>query len=481
MPDLETIESSESEPSNPPSLSSSPSADGSPFTTSDSAISELYKHATRIRESVDEGVANYLLQIEARRAEEKMREQALAAFPNSDFHEPVEHYVDEEEDSDEMEIDDRPATWEGHDEEEFGLPKSRHRESTNVNWELREMQNHHEQLEQERNAAKTTQRRKSTQQSPWWNPAAQDFASEGDGRDPEMIKMRDRARPPMLGGDIRFPRSASPEPARFDVTQGSHTLRSQMCYLSEQSAANEDHEGLWGNQPHKGPSQHSHRSSNGQGLWGGFCVDDHKDQGGLSPPVGQTGLMTPRIESGNPFESMSLFQPPKVQHEEHHHPSDIKAPVPIPPDIVLPLTPPESDSLNIDGVLKSDQELDDLMKESYPDSFITQVYNYLSLGYPTLARPFDEELSKISGIPLKELRHDDIIAKNMPKGYIRLGDDFEGRGDGTDQVLQPGGCKRWDALKLYIREWAKQEKNMVRKESMAGNWGTGARRGSWAW
>ncbi|KAF1346651.1 hypothetical protein BDV97DRAFT_300602 [Delphinella strobiligena] len=396
MPDLETIESSESEPSNPPSLSSSPSVDGSPITNSDSAISELYKHATRIRESVDEGVAKYLLEIEARRAEEKMREQALAAFPNSDFHEPVEHYVDEEEESDEMEIDDRPATWEGHDEEEFGLSKTRHRDSTNVNWELKEMRNHHEQLEQERNAAKTTQRRKSTQQSPWWNPAAQDFTSEGDGRDPEMIKMRDRARPPMLGGDIRFPRSASPEPARFDVTQGSHTLRSQMCYLSEQSAANEDHEGLWGNQPHKGPSQHSNRSSNGHGLWGG------------------------------------------------------------------------------------DQELDDLMKESYPDSFITQVYNYLSLGYPSLARPFDEELSKISGIPLKELRHDDIIAKNMPKGYIRLGDDFEGRGDGTDQVLQPGGCKRWDALKLYIRVWAKQEKNMVRKESMAGNWGTGARRGSWA-
>ncbi|KAL1302486.1 hypothetical protein AAFC00_002877 [Neodothiora populina] len=472
MPDLETIESSESEErSNPPSISSSPSQDGSPLTTSDSAMSEMYKHATRIRESVDESVANYMLMIEAKRAEEKLREQALAAFPNSDFHEPVAHYVaDVESDSDSMEIDDRPATWDGHDEDDY-IPARR--TSTHGNWELQEMRAHHERREQERNAASTTARRTSTTtKSPWWTPGVEDYVVASQN-DPEMRKMRDQARPPMLGADIRFPRSASPEPARFDVTQGSQRLRHQMCYLSEQSDSQNDADGLWGAQLHKTSTRGSAQASThsqGQGLWGGFCVDEHKDQpNGLNPHMQQlqTGLMTPAVESGNPFERM-------------HHPSDIQAPVPVPPSIVLPLSPSESDSINIDSVLKTEKDLDDLMASDYPDTFVTQVYNYLSLGYPTLARPFDEELAKISGVPISELRHDDDIAKSMPKGYIRLGDDFEGRGDGIDQELQSGGCARWKALKLYIREWARQEKNMVRKESIGDNWGTGARRGSWA-
>lgn len=471
LPDLETIESSESEPSNPPSLSSSPSQSGSPITTADSAISELYKHATRIRESIDEGVANYLLEIEARRAEEKLREQALAAFPNSDFHEPVEHYVDEEEDSDDMEIDDRPSTWEGHDDDEDGLGNrfTRHRETTHGNWELKEMQAHHEQLEQERNAAKTT-RKKSTSTSPWWDPSMLEFGAashEKGDRDPEMRVIRDQARPPMLGDDLYFPRSSSPEPARFDVTQGSHKLRHQMCYLTEQSGVDDEHEGLW-DKPKKTETGGSHISTSSQGLWGGFCVETGEDNG-LQVPSGPTGLMTPRVETGNPFENG--FQ----------HPSDVDNRVPLSPGVILPMTPPTGGSFGIDGILRSDQELDDLMAKEYPDTFVTQVYNYLSLGYPTLAQPFDEELSKISGVPISELRHDDVIAKSLPRGYIRLGDDFEGRGDGCDQELKDGGCARWKAMKLYIREWAKQEKNMVKHETVGTNWGTGARRGSWAW
>lgn len=275
----------------------------------------------------------------------------------------------------------------------------------------------------------------------------------------------------MLGNDLYFPRSASPEPARFDVTQGSHTLRQQMCYLSEQSESNEDHEGLWGQSKKASSMKKSVMSTDSQqGLWGGFCIETGEDNG-LKPPSGPTGLMTPRVESGNPFERMQSM----------HHPDDVNHPVPMSPNIILPLTPPENESLNIDGIIRSDHDLDELMERDYPDTFITQVYNYLSLGYPALARPFDEELSKISGIPVQELRHDDDIAKTLPKGYIRLGQDFEGRGDGTDQELKEGECARWNAMKLYIREWARQEKNMVKKESIGGNWGTGARRGSWAW
>ncbi|KAJ9652312.1 hypothetical protein H2201_009228, partial [Coniosporium apollinis] len=59
--------------------------------------------------------------------------------------------------------------------------------------------------------------------------------------------------------------------------------------------------------------------------------------------------------------------------------------------------------------------------EEFDDGFITQVYNYLSLGYPSLARKFDEELSRISGTSITELRQDDALAN--ARGYIRFGDD----------------------------------------------------------
>lgn len=468
-PDLETIESSESEPSVASDLSSSASSSAdSPLTSSDIPVNEMYKHATRIRESVDESFSRYMLELEARRAELKMQEQALAAFPNSDYHEPVEHYVDEDQQSDDVEIDDRPATWDGHDDEEDGLPKAIRRDTTKMNWELQEMQRHHEELEQDRNAASTTAKRTDTNPSPWWKPAATDNAKQ---KDTEFIQMRESARPPMLGDDIEFPRSSSPEPARFDVTQSSQTLKNQMCYLSEIAAASSTNpdspDGLWLKSKSTDRSMNSTQS---QGLWGGFCLDNGESKTiGLAPPSGPTGLLTPAIEQGNPFEQQSLF---KVA-------LGVQKPPPTPP--IGQAAGTDSGMSRIDSILQADKELDELMEREYPDTFITQVYNYLSLGYPSLARPFDEELSKISHVPMVELRQDDEVAKSMPKGYIRLGEDFEGRGDGSSQELLEDGCARWRALKKYVREWARQEKGMVPAEPLGGNWGTGARRGSWAW
>jgi len=403
----------------------------------------------------------------------KMQEQALAAFPNSDFHEPVAHYVDEEDEVDDIEIDDRPATWDGHEDEES---RPLRKGTTKVNWELQEMQQHHEDLERERTGTRGATRRVDT--NPWWNPSMKDYGTAA-AQDPELSQMRDSARPPMLGDDIKFPRSTSPEPARFDVTQGSHVLRSQMCYLTEmaeaQSSVNaKTADGLWGK------ASVSSAKSTKEGLWGGFCYETGENPTGttgLAPPSGPTGLLAPEaFEPANPFDqsmynaAINVTRPPtppdtagKLMAQNAQHPGDI---------------------IRIDSVLNTDRELDELMEKEYPDSFITQVYNYLSLGYPSLARPFDEELSKISGVSIEELRHDDQIAKSMPKGYIRLGDDFEGRGDGSDQSIQAvanGGCARWKALKKYVREWARQEKGMVPMDALGGNWGTGPRRGSWAW
>lgn len=467
-PDLDTIESSESErESTSSSLSTSP-AEGSPLTTSDTSFDQVYKHATRIRESVDENFGHYLLQLEARKAEQRLQEQALAAFPNSDFHEPVQHYVGEDEGSDDMDIDDRPATWDGHDEDLF--MDIRRRESTKGNWEQEEMQRHAEKLEQERNAAKTTAKQPTMSPSPWWNPGST-LPTQPDN---ELSSMRDRARPPMLGMDLTFPRCPSPEPARFDVTQGSTTLRNQMCYLTEAAEQSmklsEEEAGLW-HAPETPENKrvstwqspnHSARSTQDKGLWGGFCFGSGEEPtpSGLAPPSGPTGLMTPMLENVNPFEQSLV--------------------VPRGPGIMTPPTPPMSLSGGLgrlDSILVDERELDELMERDYPDSFITQVYNYLSLGYPSLARPFDEELAKISRVSISELRQDDKKARTLPRGYIRLGPDFEG---GGGEGVSEEDCKRWQALKRYVREWARQEKGMVRSDGPGGNWGTGARRGSWA-
>lgn len=477
LPDLDTIESSESERESGPSSRSCSPAQGSPITASDSSFNEFYKHATRIRESVDENFSHYLLQLEARKAEQRLQEQALAAFPNSDFHEPVQHYVNDDQDSLDDEIEDRPVTWEGFDEEEY-LVKIR-RESTKIPWDQLEMQRHAEKMEQERNANKVTAAPKKESHSPWWNPDAAPSIHQPDN---EMRSMRDRARPPMLGRDLMFPRCPSPEPARFDVTQGSDKLRQQMCYLNEQSqhrqSNDENERGLWNAAP-KNAAVQSTTSSNsspskgtaGKGLWGGCCTGQEQQaaNNGLMPPTGPTGLMTPapRTDSSNPFEQ-SFAAGGTVT-------------IPSINAITTPPSPPESlkgaDIAHLDAVLVSERDFDDMFSREYPDEFVTQVFNYLSLGYPSLARPFDEELSKISRISIAELRQDDVKAKQSPRGYIRLGQDFE---SGGGEGITEDSCVRWQALKLYVREWARQEKNMVKVDAPGGNWATTNRRGSWA-
>ncbi|KAK4903938.1 hypothetical protein LTR28_001067 [Elasticomyces elasticus] len=142
----------------------------------------------------------------------------------------------------------------------------------------------------------------------------------------------------------------------------------------------------------------------------------------------------------------------------------------------LPLTPPASNA-------SKERSEDEEIESEFSNSFITQVYNYLSLGYPTIARPFDEELAKMSGIPIVELRQDDQKARLQPRGYIRFGDDWEQDDCATD--VSRADCVRWQALKLYIREWAKQRRESDRDEGVAlgqsdqFQFGTAVRRGSW--
>lgn len=435
VPDLEPIESSESEASSPPSPTTSPS------TIADHSF--MYKEATRRRESVDESSSGYLLALAAKAAERQLREQAMAAFPNNDFHEPVDHYIDHE--SDDVEAQDRRGS-----------------SYCEVNWDLKAMREYQDtqEWEKRKQQKQAVQSKKAVESSepafnPFGNPAGFLDASTAKkmAQDREVEPMRKGARPPMLGKNIKFPRCASPEPARFDPTQGCDAVRTAMCYLSEQSKAAEDgKESLWcgkgnGKQTSTTPSLWStanSRASSTHGLWGGMCVN-----GGDKSPRGPTGILTPSHERGNP---MSPCPSPAMSMS------------------LLPPTPPASstDFGNIDEKLAIEQTIE----EEFGDDFVTQVYNYLSLGYPSMARPFDPELSKISGISIADLRQDDHLAKS--RGYIRLGKD----GNLTNAEITEETCTRWRALRVYIQEWARQHPKMSEEPPMEGR-GAAVRKGSW--
>ncbi|KAK0384276.1 hypothetical protein NLU13_8364 [Sarocladium strictum] len=112
-------------------------------------------------------------------------------------------------------------------------------------------------------------------------------------------------------------------------------------------------------------------------------------------------------------------------------------------------------------------EKNEKIAAEFSDDFVTQVYNYLSLGYPAMARGFDDELSRISRIDIEELRSEDN--KQLAKGYVlELNVQDSRRG---------GRCPRWRALRVYITEWAKQHPDLDNLDPLA--WGVRERRGSW--
>lgn len=438
VPELECIDSSESEEDDSPCMSTSPS----------SASDVSFRHATRMRESIDASSSGYLLELAAKAAEQQLREQALAAFPNDDRHTTVDHYIGRESSTTAASI---AGTRSEYDHRHFG----------SFNWDLKDMRKHHEQLEakKEKEQAEKEARRnrlhRGSNHGPWGNPFTKSMPGNAKQKDNEMERMRRKARPPMLGNDIEFPRCRSPSPARFDVTQGSTFLRAQMCYLTEHADDPIDRkETLWKIKESSTTvrtsmwSQSSSRAPSPGGLWGGCC----RGGTGFSPPRGPTGLMTPHHvydEAPNPMDTIAN---PMFRQN-------------------LPSPPPS----NFDVTLTNEKvDTEQAIEDEFNDEFITQVYNYLSLGYPSLARKYDDELSKISCTPLSDLRRDDSLATS--KGYIRLGDDECGKQDGIDKEM----CARWKSLRTYIHEWARQQPCMAQPQNQQG-FGASVRRGSWAW
>lgn len=535
VPELPCIESSESDRSGasslPRSRSLSPASDGG-----------IDKDATRRRESGDDRFSGYLLALAARAAEKQLRDQEAALFPSTDKHEPIMHYVDHEDSGDE-------DTASPSASRSIAVPSIHptRRDSTDEKLALKEMQRHGEQrrkmddttsttrtdAHKKTNAAFNVEFDADAQQDAWMPSSTRRNFVSGDRRDQDLRQMRKAASPPMLGGDIDFPRCPSPEHARFDVTQGSEFLRNSMCYLTNQGDAEG---GLWGGGAGAGagaqasPSQPRkqdppkflgiHARSTGKsgppgaGLWGGHC--NASDAKMASIPTGlMTPKRTPNREVDDPF---SAFSPTSIGGGIATGGTTVAGARRQP----LPPSPPvtNKDNINTSSPTTETQQLAFMsgapsaeaaaaatarLEKEFPDSFVTQVYNYLSLGFPALARKYDAELGKISGMGVEVLRGDDERADH--RGYLRLGEGEVGVGvaseasiDGRNESMRGEGnshttetnthmCNRWLALRIYVREWGRQmgcglegesgDTARRRLDDPHRAWGVPARKGSW--
>jgi hypothetical protein len=488
VPDLPTIESDREsgDDSEAPSLTNSRS----------SAESEQQLQPTKPRRAMGDSYTDYVLRLAAQTSssdEREMQEQAMAAYINERPHEPVAHFAFDDEEDTTIRV--------GHLSADKGVDLKTFRRSSqdDLDWEMQNMRRHHAQLEQakrdfkhdtagtSRFSAAALGMRHHLEQNK--QRQIQDrLKAEKKKEEDELAKMRQAASPPMLGADIVFPFTVSPKMTRCDV---DHAPRPRTADSDDESDEEGDQH-MW----NRSVKVKVKKDSGGQGLWGGFCVLEEKSQ--PTTPM-RSGIQTPVGERGNPFDGAGRKTPGQ------RTPGRRK---------LLALTTTaaagsqgvaggeDAFTSQIDRKLKLERQID----EEFPDAVITQIYNYLSLGYPSLAWAFDAELSKISGISVEELRRDD--GNGDAKGFIgvekmdvgRLGEDgnddeveVEKKWNGDKKVLKAdevGKCRRWEALRVYVREWARQSPGFAEEGSRYGvgrgktggtGWGggVGVRRGSW--
>lgn len=391
VPELPSIPSNSSEESD--GSFKSPSLSPSPKSTQ--PLSGNQKSANIARESCDGEISEYLLSLAARSAQKQLKDQALAAFPNEQVYEPVDHFAIDE---DEM----------GSEEEDSTYPqaqhiKSRRQSSADLSWELEYMRQHKEEAEMRLRAMVASRN--------------QDMTSTGQ----KPAQKSNRANPPMLGDDIVLPQSLSPDGTMCENVNVEKDAQAAPDPCS-------DCGGLWcaTSRPEGGRSA---------GLWMGTC---RKGEGHERESHVLTGIMTPMPQDEDaerdPFSKIFTNQGGLAD---------------------------QTGSQNAAVVVSK------TLEDEFHDGFVTQIYNYLSLGYPSVARYYDYELSRISGITVEELRRDD--QHTDAKGYVV-----------APENNLAVACMRWKALRLYIREWARQQPTMAEDETGLEAWGMPERRGSWA-
>lgn len=463
VPNLPIIESEgSSDEDEPPSLTESPS----------STDNELHKMAKI--EEVRESYTDYVLSLSSSNERRKLEEQAMAAYINEVPHQPVAHFAgDEEEDEDLVHVGTLSAKH-GADPKTF-----RRSSQADLDWEMQNMRRHHEQLERAKrelhedtagasrfSAAALAARHHLGQvhKQPVKTQKQKD-------EDAEYAKMKKAASPPMLGEDIVFPYTISPKMTRCDVDQAPRPRRADSD--DERMSVDSGSQSLWS-------AQSNSQNKPGAGLWMGLCQKAAEPSRPTTPT--RSGIQTPAFESPNPFES--------------HTPRGARTPGrrggrPLSGMHMLALTPSRGEddfTSSIDKKLQIEKQIE----EEFTPRVITQIYNYLSLGFPSLARDFDTELSKISRISIKELRKDDHITQGTIKGYLGAPESDSTWEEDEDGTVR--GCRRWEALRLYVKEWARQSPNFTvdslavpqdpslahLKSVKTEAWGATVRKGSWA-
>ncbi|CAK7264338.1 hypothetical protein SEPCBS119000_000944 [Sporothrix epigloea] len=320
------------------------------------------------------------------------------------------------------------------------------------------------------------------------------FASERD-----LQQLRKRS-PPMLGKELEFAQCASPKHTKVEAEQ-SWTINDRV--------------------------EETRQDDNGQhGLWHGLCFSNKKNQAMV--PIERPALLeTPfalDVQEDAFAHAFSLSIPGTVYAEPMHADGTASATT---ASAAAAATVADHGSNNIhshgfglshnyqepkglhmlaglDERLRQEKaaaELEESIMAEFTDRFVTQVYNYLSLGYPSMAWFYDDELSKISHITVDELEQDDAStsADSLGPGSFSTGGSRGGSGSGSSSSnYSPGAkghisldeddengagyynhdsCPRWRALKLYIYEWARQHPDLNAISPLA--WGMRERRGSW--
>jgi hypothetical protein len=423
VPDLPAIPSSGSEGSEGSDL---PSLPVSPSGSSRQSVIPPKVEGDR-RESCDEHFSNYLLSLAARSAEKQLKEQALAAFPNEQVYQPVDHFAIDREEED-CPSQDEPMIHEGDEM----LIRYRRASSADLSWELEHLRQHKEEAEmRDRAMAGTQGLHISPLVTSTYLASVKDhkYPSPNGGRERGCASAQPRQAmsPPILGDDLIFPQSLSPETT---FCESSNSI--------EYKNVIQNYSGLWH------ATAHPRNYFGGDGLWMGTCKHTRKSQDALLPGT---------IASIHNLKGKTWMWPDGVLT------SEVQAP-----------TKPR-DNIQISDEKERNRSGVDADTE-FHDGFVTQIYNYLSLGYPCVARYYDHELSKVSGIPVADLRRDDM--NTGAKGYVSFAENTV-----IDGVAR-NVCMRWLALRSYIREWAMQQPITAQDDGSLGTWGVCERRGSWA-
>lgn len=285
--------------------------------------------------------------------------------------------------------------------------------------------------------------------------SAQDKAAEK-----ALFRLRTQKSPPMAGKDLTFRMCPSPKQTKLESDQAWDVAAGSNVELNRDTTGQ-------------------------QGLWRGYCFTSNKGGEAVAPsPRPPPMIMTPKTPA-TPYE--------------HSDPYAVTGGTLAPFPVSAEPTPLASKQASTHAAVsehrsrgsqpkglhmlmgleqrlqqeKAAAELDERIAAEFNDQFVTQVYNYLSLGYPATARAFDQELSKISRIPTEELeREDDAVMDGIgsrAKGHIKISMDLD--------TAEDKRCPRWKALREYIFEWARQHPDLNGTAPLA--WGVAERRGSW--